>query len=553
MTNDEIAEVLKQYAQLYELHDGNAFKIKSYHAAVFRVDKYPVPLAGKTVAELEQLDGIGKSLAGKIAEIVEYGSFTDLDQLLDETPEGVLQILRIKGLGPKKVQVIWKQLGIESVGELLYACFENRLAQAKGFGQKTQDSVVKSIEFIAASKGKFHYAAVEEMALQVVKQLNTLPAVLQASLTGDIRRKTEIVQGIDILLSAEDSQLVMQQIQGACNWTEISVSNTVFKARLETIPVHIQITSPQFYVYELWQSTGSEQHVSPLNLQPSVFENEEQLYASLHMQWIAPELREGTKERELALEHNLPHLIEVTDLKGTLHNHSTYSDGADTLEAMALECIKRGYEYLGICDHSKSAQYAGGLKEDQVIEQHHEINRLNQQLSPFHIFKGIESDILYDGSLDYSADVLRTFDFIVASVHSNLKMNEEKAMARLIKAIENPFTTILGHPTGRLLLIREGYPVDHQKMIDACAANGVIIELNAHPYRLDLDWRWIDYALGKGVKISINPDAHNTAGFSDMYFGTCVARKGFLAREMCFNAQSRDQISAYFAQRKAAW
>lgn len=553
MTNDEIAEVLKQYAQLYELHDGNAFKIKSYHAAVFRVDKYPVPLAGKTVAELEQLDGIGKSLAGKIAEIVEHGSFTDLDQLLDETPEGVLQILRIKGLGPKKVQVIWKQLGIESVGELLYACYENRLAQAKGFGQKTQDSVVKSIEFIAASKGKFHYAAVEEMALQVVKQLNTLPAVLQASLTGDIRRKTEIVQGIDILLSAEDSQLVMQQLQGACNWTEISVSNTVFKARLETIPVHIQITSPQFYVYELWRSTGSEKHVSPLNLQPSVFENEEQLYASLHMQWIAPELREGTKEKELALEHNLPHLIEVTDLKGTLHNHSTYSDGADTLEAMALECIKRGYEYLGICDHSKSAQYAGGLKEDQVIEQHHEIDRLNQQLSPFHIFKGIESDILYDGSLDYSADVLRTFDFIVASVHSNLKMNEEKAMARLIKAIENPFTTILGHPTGRLLLIREGYPVDHQKMIDACAANGVIIELNAHPYRLDLDWRWIDYALGKGVKISINPDAHNTAGFSDMYFGTCVARKGFLTREMCFNAQSRDQISAYFAQRKAAW
>jgi DNA polymerase (family 10) len=450
------------------------------------------------------------------------------------------------------VQAIWKQLGIESVGELLYACYENRLAQAKGFGQKTQDSVVKSIEFIAASAGKFHYAAVESVATRLLNYLKAMPSVSQVSLTGDIRRKTEVIRSIEVILSSNDSEAIIKQLSNKEGWSQDSDSQRMVKGQYESIPFDLWITTPEEFVYELWRTTGSEKHLSAVNATYGNYRDEKELYASVHMEEIAPELREGTKEVKLALEYKLPKLIEVSDLKGTLHNHSTYSDGADTLEAMALECIKRGYQYLGICDHSKSAQYAGGLKEDKIVQQHQEIDALNSKLTPFRIFKGIESDILNDGSLDYNAEVLRSFDFVVASVHSNLKMNEEKAMTRLVKAIENPFTTILGHPTGRLLLIREGYPVNHQKMIDACAANGVIIELNAHPYRLDMDWRWIDYAVEKGVKISINPDAHNTAGFSDMYYGTCVARKGFLTSDMCFNALSLDEVAVYFEKRKAA-
>jgi DNA polymerase (family 10) len=278
--------------------------------------------------------------------------------------------------------------------------------------------------------------------------------------------------------------------------------------------------------------------------------SEEEIYRSGGLQFIEPELREGLNEIDFARENKIPKLIELTDLKGILHNHSTYSDGMNSLKDMAEYCNELGYEYLGICDHSQSAFYAEGLKPERVFEQHLEIDELNKKLFPFKIFKGIESDILNDGSLDYTEDVLKTFDFIVASVHSNLKMNEEKATARLITAIENPYTTILGHPTGRLLLSRPGYPIDHKKVIDACAANGVVIELNAHPYRLDIDWRWIPYCLEKGVVISINPDAHEKHGYHDMYFGTCAARKGMLTKEMCFNALSLNEMEAHFSKRK---
>jgi DNA polymerase (family 10) len=279
------------------------------------------------------------------------------------------------------------------------------------------------------------------------------------------------------------------------------------------------------------------------------FSSEEEIFNSFGMQFIEPELREGLNEVELAKANKIPKLLELTDLKGILHNHSTYSDGLNTLKDMAVYCKELGYEYLGMCDHSQSAFYANGLKADRVMEQQREIDELNKKLAPFKIFKGIESDILNDGSLDYPEEVLKTFDFIVASVHSNLKMTEEKATARLLKAIENPYTTILGHPTGRLLLSRPGYPIDHKRIIDACAANNVIVELNAHPYRLDIDWRWIQYCIEKGVKISVNPDAHEKGGYHDMHYGVCAARKGMLTKEMCFNAMPLIEMEAYFKKK----
>ncbi|MBA3972450.1 MAG: DNA polymerase/3'-5' exonuclease PolX, partial [Bacteroidetes bacterium] len=313
----------------------------------------------------------------------------------------------------------------------------------------------------------------------------------------------------------------------------------------------ITCADKDFYL-RLFETTASVDHLMQLSIKPipANYHSEEEIFASIKMQYIQPELREGRTEVSLAQGNKIPELIEMKDLRGILHNHSTYSDGMNTLADMAIYCKELGYEYLGICDHSQSAFYAEGLKPDRVLAQHAEIEELNKKLFPFKIFKGIESDILNDGSLDYSEDILKTFDFIVASVHSNLKMNEEKATTRLIKAIENPYTTILGHPTGRLLLSRAGYPIDHKKVIDACAANGVIIELNAHPYRLDIDWRWIPYCLEKGVKISINPDAHEKSGYHDMYYGTCVARKGMLTKDMCFNSLSLNELERFFSNRK---
>jgi DNA polymerase (family X) len=280
------------------------------------------------------------------------------------------------------------------------------------------------------------------------------------------------------------------------------------------------------------------------------FNLEEDLYKSLGLQYIEPEMREGFGEVELAREHKIPRLIDYSDLKGILHNHSTYSDGKHTLEEMALYCKELGFEYLGISDHSKTAFYANGLKEFKILEQHKEIDQLNKKLAPFRIFKGIESDILNDGELDYEDAVLASFDFIVASIHSNMKMTEEKATSRLIRAIENPYTTILGHATGRLLLKREAYPIDHKKVIDACSANNVIIEINANPRRLDMDWRWVRYAIEKGIMISINPDAHEKAGYLDMQYGVYMGRKAGLSKELTFNALSLAEIEKQFAAKK---
>jgi len=303
------------------------------------------------------------------------------------------------------------------------------------------------------------------------------------------------------------------------------------------------------FTFKLFQTTGNESHLSLINAKEEPAESEEQIYQKAGWPFIIPELREGKFEEKFK-NVNPDDFITWQDLKGSLHNHSTYSDGANSVEEMARQCMDLGLEYLGMNDHSQYAVYAGGLTPERIKQQHAEIEALNEKLKPFKIFKGIEADILPDGNLDYNEEILKSFDFIVASVHAVLKMDEEKANARLLKAIKNPFTTILGHPTGRLLLSREGYPVDLKLIIDACAANGVIMELNANPFRLDLDWEWIPYAMDKGVMISINPDAHKRESFHDMYYGVLAARKGGLTKEMCFNALPLEKVEQYFLKRK---
>ena len=533
MTTEEIAQQLKLTAQLMELHEENPFKIKSIANAAFKLDKTDISLEGLSLQELEKIEGIGKSIASKINELQTTGNLKELTEMLQKTPVGIIDMLGIKGIGPKKVGQLWRELQVESVGELLYACNENRLTSLKGFGAKTQDQVKKQIEFHQSNRGKFHYASLEDYANTLVEILKKKYKTELVSLTGAMRRKAEIIDKIEIVIATEEP----------VNANELE---NKYHVQLNLITC-----KPEEFYSVLFKTTAGSEHLYQLDeLTIQHPASEKEIYEFYKLPFIEPELREGLKEIELARANKLPRLVEFTDLKGILHNHSAYSDGIHSLKEMAEHCKKLGYEYLGICDHSQSAFYANGLKPDRILEQHQEIEKLNAQLHPFKIFKGIESDILNDGALDYSEDVLKTFDFIVASVHSNLKMTEEKATARILKAIENKYTTILGHPTGRLLLSREGYPIDHKKIIDACAANGVIIELNSHPYRLDIDWRWIPYCLEKGVKISINPDAHEKNGYNDMKYGVHVARKGMLTKEMCFNALTQKEIEIYFKQRK---
>jgi DNA polymerase (family 10) len=559
MENKTIARNLRLLSQLMELHGENSFKIKAVANAAFKVDKLPSPLSNMPAEEIEQINGLGKSMSAKIQELIQSGTLSDLTNIIEKTPEGIVEMLSMKGLGPKKIASIWKELQIENIGELYYACNENRLIEAKGFGLKSQEEVKKLIEFKMAGHGKFLYAQAEDLAKTLLADfglwLSSFDDTALIQIAGDYRRFCEVIERLEFVIGTDSPEKVIAEINGYSPLKFIQQTNSLLIAETPFgLQIHIHVAQQSDYYLNLFKLTGNPSHVEQvLNLAGSgPFINEEAIYKQARLNYIEPELREGLTEIELAHTGKLPTLIMFKDLKGSLHNHSTWSDGVHTLEQMARYCKEElNLEYFGICDHSKSAFYAKGLYEDRVSAQQKEINQLNEQLAPFKIFKGIESDILHDGSLDYADEVLQTFDFVVASVHSNLKMPEDKATSRLIKAIENPYTTILGHPTGRLLLSRKGYAIDYAKVIDACAANQVVIEVNANPLRLDLDWRWHRYALEKGVLLSINPDAHRMEGFRDMHYGVYVARKGGLEAEQCLNAFSLEQISEYFLGRKA--
>ena len=563
LDNKSITRKLKLIIQLMELHEENPFKIRSYQSAIYTIDQGGVSLDGLTKDQLQEIKGIGKSMAEVIVALDETGTAPILDELMAKTPEGLLEVLQIKGLGPKKIKVLWKELNVTSTHELMEACQSGQVAKLKGFGEKTQQSIITAMEYQEANRSKWLYADLEPVVEALRQDLEQKFGVGKVAVTGDYARKIEVLEQIDLIVEIPDGKADFTLINSIPTLSQQLKLSSPFKWRGEVndlgLRVNIHFALPTEFVRDNLLRTGSRNHLlAPVLDYPSLasffrskpFESELQAYQEAGLSYIAPELREGQFEIVLAKEGKLPILLEMEDLRGSLHNHSTYSDGKHTLKDMATYCQSLGYEYLGIADHSRSAFYAGGLDIEKVAEQQREIKVLNEELAPFRIFSGIESDILVDGSLDYPEDVLASFDFVVASIHSALSMTRQKATARLIKAIENPYTTILGHPTGRLLLRRDGYPIDHQAIIDACAANEVVIEINANPWRLDLDWRWIHYALEKGVRLSINPDAHEKEAYADMRYGVMVARKGGLTREMTLNALSADALAIYFEARK---
>lgn len=564
MDNNTILKQLKLLAALMELHDENSFKIRGYQNAIFNLDKTDIELGELSLAALEKIDGIGKSIAKTISEINTNGVSVSLQEYLNTTPQGIVELLDIKGIGPKKIKVLWKELGIESGHELKEAANAGLVAKLKGFGDKTQQTIINALEFKEANANKLHYAEAEKLVDEIIAQLKEIQPEMLCEATGEIRRKMEVIELIDILIGLDDIDELEEALDDSEDFEQIlELSGPItWRGHFKQlrIPVQFSYCDKKAFVTEQFLRTGNALHINEIvkdNLslkdlaKQGNFLSETEIYQAANFALIAPEMREGTFEIEAAKNGTLPNLVEMKDLKGILHNHSTYSDGKHSLEQMAVHCKNLGYEYLGICDHSKSAFYANGLNEDRLLQQHAEIDALNKKLAPFKIFKGIESDILYDGNLDYDNQVLASFDFIVASVHSILNMKLEKATQRLLTAIENPYTTILGHPTGRLLLRREGYPIDHKAVIDHCAKHNVVIEINANPWRLDLDWRWVHYALEQGVKLSLNPDAHEMEGYDDMYYGLLAGRKGGLTADMTFNALSVEEIGKYFEERKS--
>ncbi len=545
-----------------ELHDENPFKIRSYQSALISLERGDQDIMGLSEAELAKIQGVGKSMGEAIQQLKETDTFPFLEELLTKTPEGIMEVLQIKGLGPKKVKILWEELGITSTHELMEACQSGKVAKIKGFGEKTQETIIQNLEFKASNAGKWLYAAIEELIGQLEETLRVMAPEADLAIVGNFARQIEIITEAEFLIASDELAAVKSKIKAmeSIEWILLESGPRTLRGKLKEIDLRVSIhfCSKEDFLWKKLSLIASPLHLDSMvdekesvaqKLQKKDYSREAEFFSINNLQFIPAEMREGFGEVELAKEHKIPELLTEKDLKGILHNHSTYSDGKHSLKQMAMYCKELGYEYLGISDHSKTAFYAGGLTEDQILKQHQEIDALNVEMAPFRIFKGIESDILSDGKLDYVDSVLATFDFIVASVHSILNMDIKRATTRLITAIENPYTTILGHPTGRLLLRRQGYPLDHKAIIDACAANNVVIEINANPWRLDLDWRYVRYAMDQGVMLSINPDAHAMESYADMKYGVLVGRKGGLSKEMTLNAMTGEEIGTYFNSR----
>lgn len=562
MNKDEIAVVFENIARLLELKGENPFKVRAYTHAARALETLAEPLE-TLIAEdrLTAVDGIGKATGEKIAELSTHGRLAYYDSLREEFPPDILTLFDIQGLGAKKIKVLWDSLKIHSVTNLERASKDGSVAGLPGFGEKTAANILKGIEHMRSHAGEFRFGDVAQIAEGLLDDLRGHPDVNLAQIAGSFRRKKEIVRDLDFIVSTKRPEAVMEFFT-----THPLVDNVLAHGATKSsviIKNGIQcdlraVTGPEF-PFALNYFTGSKEHNVRMRSRalargwslneyrfsasegrelqqplPEIHE-ESDIYRALDLDPVEPELREDRGEIDAAEKHKLPRLVEWTNLRGTFHNHTTASDGRATLEDMVAAAKDLGLEYLGIADHSKASFQANGLDETRLAAQVARIAELNAADKDFRIFAGIECDILKDGTLDFSDDVLATLDYVVASVHSSFTMPEAEMTRRIIRAMENPHVTMLGHPTGRLLLSRDPYALNMPAILDAAAATGTIIELNANPRRLDLDWRWWPLAKEKGVKCAINPDAHSTAGLQDLVFGVGIARKGWLTKNDVIN------------------
>jgi len=561
-----VSALLDEIAVLLEIKGESPFKTIAYVKAARALLDHPGGL-DEIIREtgLKGIKGIGDGIRPRIIEMHETGHCSYYDELRASIPDGLIDMLRVPGLGPKRAKQIYDALGVASIGELLYACNENRLVSLPGLGPKYQQKLIESIAFLTRHAGRFLYpdALAEAVRLRTLVIESGLAS--RVEIAGSLRRKKETVKDIDILVATDEPDRVSDlfvSLPGVESVTGKGPTKTSVTLA-SGIAADLRTVTPEQYPYALHHFTGSAEHntkmrgrAKRLGLKMNEYglyrgeeivpcESEEDIFRALGLAYIQPELREDMGEVEAAESGDTPRLIEQSDLVGLFHMHSRYSDGKDEIAEVAEAARSRGYRYIGITDHSKTAAYAGGLKAEDLQRQQAEIDAVNQKYDEFRIFKGAEVDILPDGTLDYPEEILATMDFTVCSIHSKFRMTEEEATARVVKAMDNPYFTIFGHPTGRLLLAREGYPLNMKRVIDAAAERGVAIELNAHPQRLDIDWREMHYARERGVKIAISPDAHALTGFDDVVYGVGIARKGRLGPADVLNTLTAGQFMEF--------
>lgn len=537
--NRKIIKLLNNIAILLELKGDNPFKARAYRNAAELIQSNNINLENEVKQNtLADLPGFGKALVTKITDFVRNGEMQYYQKLISEIPETLIELTKISNLGIKKVKRLYEELGISNIDELQLACQEQKLQALKGFAGKTEEMILNSIEHKKASKGRYIQNEVKketENILNLIKSFDD--TVIYAEVTGDVRRFTETITDIQILIAVKSLTSFENLLKQYYSF--ISENGTFAITSSQNIPIVIKLVEENDFFWELNKSTGNREYIEEFNNYlvennfsknkiSTLVKSEEEIYSRSNLQYVPPVLRERKKAIELAKSNKIPKLIEEQDLKGMIHLHSKWSDGKNTIKEMALESKRLGFSYMVICDHSKSAVYANGLSKERVKLQHQEIDKLNDENLGIRILKGIESDILIDGSLDYDDEVLKTFDLVVASIHSGFRISKIAMTKRIINALKNPYTTILGHPTGRLLTVRPEYELDIKEIIQCAADYGKIIEINANPYRLDLSWQNVIYAKENGVKIAINPDSHRVSTLKDIFIGVKVARKGWL-------------------------
>ncbi|MBA2283955.1 MAG: DNA polymerase/3'-5' exonuclease PolX [Ktedonobacteraceae bacterium] len=584
MDKAQVAALLDDIATLLTLKEGSSqFEVRAYQNAARSVNGLDGDIT-QLVREgkLKGVPGLGSTIIKRIEEAVNSGHMAVYDELRASTPQVKLDMLRIQGLGPKRINTIYEQLQVHSIAELEQACKEDRVAHLPGFGKKTQVNILQGIAFLSQHADRFLYPVGEQGAVGLREALASLPGIVRLEIGGSLRRRRETVKDIDMVASVADDagEEVRRQIMDFFT-SQPAVQAVTGKGETKSsvvlhtgMAMDLRIVNDSQFPATLHHFTGSKEHHIALrrralamnmtindyglfkgkepNLEPVSCKNEADIYAALGMAYIEPELREDMGEIEAAIHGTLPTLVQESDLRGVLHVHSTWSDGQNTIREMAEACIERGLAYLGLSDHSKAAAYASGLTEDDLRRQGEEIDRLNAEFAGrLHILKGTECDILKDGSLDFADEVLATLDFVVASIHSNFNLAPEEQTRRMLRAVANPYVDIIGHPTGRLLLNREGYGLDIEALIDAAAEHGTCIEINAHPSRLDLDWRYLHKARDKGIKIPIDPDAHVITGLDDMRYGIGMARKGWLRASDVLNAMPTEELVRFFTTRRS--
>ena len=575
MDKKEVARILEEIGTFLELKGENSFKVRAYYNAARAIEATSDDLHALAKEEkLDEIPGVGKGIAEKISELLKRGRSSYHEELKKEIPTGILDMLEIPSVGPKRAKLLHDKLGISSLGELEYACKENRLLDLEGFGEKSQEKILEGIRYHKHHKEYHLYDQALEAAQAILGRLESHRKVQRVSIAGSLRRRKEIIRDIDFLVSSKEPTAVMNYFTSLDAVQKVdqkgeTKSIVILKSGIQA---DLRVVSDKEFPYALHHLTGSKEHnvamrsraqkrkmkmneyglfkVSGPKERLIPCKDEEEIFKALGLRYIEPELRENMGEIEAAEKGKLPDLVGENDIRGVFHVHSMYSDGADRIEALAKKAKILGYEYLGLSDHSKTAYYAHGLDETRLKQQQKEIDEVNKKVAGIKILKGAEVDILPDGTLDYPDRILKALDFVIISIHSRFNMPETEMTNRILKAMRHPSVTLFAHPTGRLLLAREPYAVNLEKLFGAAKEHGVAIELNGNPHRLDLDWRYIKLAKEIGVRFAINPDAHHLDGLADTRFGVGIARKGWLEKEDILNTLPLSKLTPVLEKKR---